>query len=162
MLHGHPLVELRRTLFVHFRTTESLANGKALFLLGSIESGGNHLRGSALLNIVALGHRDVLEGDHVERVGKNVVVDGVLHHLVLALNGAELLVGTHAHGIDTKTVPVVDFSGKPVLTRVVGKGLEVVAELLINLNLVGVLDHVAPLEAASEEVTAALDDAEAN
>jgi len=96
------------------------------------------------------------------RVLKDVVADGVLHDLGLALDCAHFLEGAAAHGLDTETVMVVQLGGEPGLSSVVGQRLEIVAEVLIDLNLIDILDQVELLHAASANIGAPLDTQEQN
>lgn len=159
---GSLLVENREAFLVWFtRVTLKIAFTYEVFLLLSIVNGSrDHIRGGSLLQIVTLGHWHVLEQSGIDWVLKNVVADGVLHFLVLALCCAHLLECLKAHSLNTKTVGVVQLGGEPVLTGVVRQGLEVVTEILINLNFISVLYQVTLLQAASEEVTATKHDAE--
>jgi len=70
-------------------------------------------------------------------------------------------VGGNTESLDAKTVRVVHLSGEPVHALVVRKSLEVVAQLLVNFDLVSVLVHIALLEAHGNVFLTAHNDKEA-
>jgi len=139
-----------------------LTSLEAFLLLSIIDSRSNHVGSRALLKVVTLGHGNILEQSHVKRVRQNIVVDAVFHDLGLAVDVGKLIVSASTESLDTKTIGIVQFGGEPVLTRMVGQSLKVVAKLLVNFNLISVLRQVELLKAHCEEFAAAHNNEESN
>jgi len=122
-----------------FHSAKALTRLESFLLLRCVDSRSNHVGSRALLKVVTLSHRHILERRHVNGVRQNVVVDSVFHDLGFANLVAKLIISANTESLDAKTVRIVDFSGKPVFARMVGQSFKVITKLLVNFNLISVL-----------------------